>query len=198
MANSPHSENGVSLLEVIIVTGLVAVIGAFAVPMFGSAIASFRVSGDARSVMNAVAVAKMRAAADFSRSRLYVDLSADTFHLERWDKTTSTWVTEGGTSSLSSGVSFGYGVITVPPPNTQGVIGQAAQCIDDMAMPIANTACFMFNSRGVPIDASFAPTSADALYVTDGAVVYAVTVAATGMSRMFRALPVAIPAWVLN
>ena len=43
---------------------------------------------------------------------------------------------------------------------------------------IANTACIMFNSRGVPIDSTFAPTGDDALYVTDGMAVYGVTVAA--------------------
>ena len=58
-----------------IVVGLIGVISAIAVPMFGNALANFRLSGDARSVSNAVAVAKMRAASDFSRVRLYVDLA---------------------------------------------------------------------------------------------------------------------------
>ena len=180
------------------VVGLIGVISAIAVPMFGNAIASFRLSGDARSISNAVAVAKMRAASDFSRSRLYVDLDDRTFHMERWDKDASAWVTEGGTTSLSTGVSFSYGVVTTPPPNTQGTLGQAAACIDDMGMTIANTACFMFNSRGIPINASFVPNGSDALYLTDGSAVYAITVAATGMLRLWRALPVAIPVWVLS
>ena len=198
MVTSPRSEHGFSLLEVVVVVGLIGVISAIAVPMFGNAIASFRLSGDARSISNAVAVAKMRAASDFSRSRLYVDLDDRTFHMERWDKDASTWVSEGGTTSLSTGVSFSYGVVTTPPPNTQGTLGQAAACIDDMGMTIANTACFMFNSRGIPINASFAPNGADALYLTDGSAVYAITVAATGMLRLWRGLPVAIPAWVLS
>jgi prepilin-type N-terminal cleavage/methylation domain-containing protein len=198
VVNSPRSEHGFSLLEVVVVVGLIGVISAIAVPMFGNAIASFRLSGDARSISNAVAVAKMRAASDFSRSRLYVDLDDRTFHMERWDKDASAWVTEGGTTSLSTGVSFSYGVVTIPPANTQATLGQAAACIDDMDMPIANTACFMFNSRGIPINASFVPNGADALYLTDGSAVYAITVAATGMLRLWRALPVAIPVWVLS
>jgi hypothetical protein len=44
----------------------------------------------------------------------------------------------------------------------------------------------MFNSRGVPVDSSFAPTASDALYVTDGAAVYGLTIAATGMMRTWR------------
>ena len=99
---------------------------------------------------------------------------------------------------MSSGVSFSHGVVTVPPPNTQGTIGQAPLCKDDMNVDIPNTACVMFNSRGVPIDSTSAPTTLDAVYVTDGTAVFGVTVAATGMVRMWRALPVAIPVWTLN
>jgi prepilin-type N-terminal cleavage/methylation domain-containing protein len=197
VVNSPRP-NGFSLLEIVLVVGLIGVISAIAVPMFGNAIAGFRLSGDARSVSNAAAVAKMRAASDFSRARIFIDLTAGTHHIERWNKTTSAWNVEGGITMLSSGVSFSYGPVTVPPPNTQATIGQASQCLDDTATPIANTACIMFNSRGVPIDASFAPTGADALYLTDGSAVYSVTIAATGMLRLWRALPVAVPTWVLS
>ncbi len=54
--------------------------------MFANAIAGFRVSGDARSVSNATAVAKMRAASEFSRVRLYVDLDARTHTMQTWSK----------------------------------------------------------------------------------------------------------------
>ena len=182
------------------VVGVIAVVSAIAVPMFANAIAGFRVSGDARSVSNATAVAKMRAASDFSRVRLYVDLDARTHKIQSWSKASAVccWVTEGGTTSLSSGVLFGFGPVTLPPPNTQDTIGQASQCTADDGTPIANTACIMFNSRGVPVDSTFAPTGTDALYVTDGMVVYGVTVAATGMLRLWRTLPVATPNWVVN
>ena len=197
VVNSPRP-NGFSLLEIVLVVGLIGVISAIAVPMFGNAIAGFRLSGDARGVSNAAAVAKMRAASDFSRSRLYIDLTANTHHIERWNKTAAEWQVDGGVTILSTGVSFNFAPVTVPPPNTQATIGQASQCLDDMDMPIANTACIMFNSRGVPIDPSFAPTGADALYLTDGSAVYGVTIAATGMLRLWRALPVAVPTWVLS
>jgi hypothetical protein len=179
-----------------LVVGLICVISAIAAPMFSNAIADFRVSGDARGVSNAIAVAKMRAASDFSRVRLRVDLTARTHRIEKWNKTTSTWVTEGGSTSLSTTVNFGFGVVGAPPPNSQATIGQAAQCLDDMDMPIANTACVMFNSRGVPVDSTFAPTGNDALYMTNGVSVYGVTVAATGMLRMWRTLPLSTPSWV--
>jgi prepilin-type N-terminal cleavage/methylation domain-containing protein len=197
-AMTNRQDAGFTLIEMLVVVGLIGVVSAVAVPMMGNTIANFRVTGDTRSVSNAISVAKMRAASNFSRVRLYVDLTGKTHHLEAWDKTTSHWATEGGLTSLSSGVTFSFGVVSTPPPNTQTTIGQAPACTTDLGVAIANTACVMFNSRGVPIDATLAPTSIDALYITDGTAVYAVTIAATGMLRLWRTQPVATPAWVLR
>jgi prepilin-type N-terminal cleavage/methylation domain-containing protein len=201
VVKSPRTA-GFSLMEMIVVVGLIAVISAIAVPLFNNAIAGFRLSGDARSIANSASVAKMRAASDFSRVRLYIDLNAKTHKLQVFDKTSATccWVTQGGETSLSSGVSFSYGVVTESPANTQGPIAQAPLCVDDAGVDIGNTACIMFNSRGVPVGngPSFSPTGVDAVYVTDGHAVYGVTIAATGLVRMWRTLPVAVPQWVRN
>ena len=184
----------------VFVLGLICTISAIAVPMVAGALAEFRVGGDARGVSNAIAVAKMRAASDFSRVRLYVDLGARTHHVETWNKTTLQWTVEGGSTSLSSTVSFSHGVVGTPPPNTQGTIAQAPLCTDNAGADIANTACIMFNSRGVPIGngPSFSPTGVDAIYVTDGQAVYGITVAATGMLKLWRTLPQVTPSWALN
>ena len=199
MVKTPRPNgNGFSLLEIIFVCGLIGIISAIAVPMFANLISEFRVSGDARSVSNAVAVAKMRAASDFSRVRLYVNLNDRSYHIESWNKATSQWTIEGGDTFLSASVTFSHGPVTASPPNTQGPILQAPLCTDDMGMTIANTACIMFNSRGVPIDSSFAPTGVDALYVTDGQAVFGVTVAATGMLRNWRTLAMVTPSWMLK
>jgi Tfp pilus assembly protein PilE len=192
------SESGFTVMETVIVVCLVGIVSAIAVPMFGNVLAGFRLSGDARSVANAIALAKMRAASNFSRARLYVDLTSDTHHVESWDKGTSTWIAESSDEALKTGVSFGYDIIGAAPPNTQGTIAQAPACLDDAGVAIANTACVMFNSRGVPIDASLAPTALDAVYLTDGSAVYGITVAATGMLRTWHAFPAVTPNWVLN
>jgi prepilin-type N-terminal cleavage/methylation domain-containing protein len=191
-------ESGFSMLETIVVVGLIGVISAIAMPMIGNAIANFRLTGDARSVSNAIALAKMRAASNFTRVRLYVDLSARSHHLEVLDKTTvpNHWTIVGGSTSLSTNVLFGYGVVSSPPLNTQPSIDQAPQCTDDDGVVIANTSCVMFNSRGVPIIANGAPTNLDALYVTDGSAVCAVTVSGTGMLRVWRTPPVSTPSWM--
>jgi len=195
-----NAERGFTILETLIVVGLIGVISVIAVPMFGNSLANFRLSGDARSVSNAAAVAKMRAASNFSRVRLYVDLAGKTHHIESLDKTTTPkhWTTEGGSTYLSQGVSFSFGAVTAAPPNTQATIAQSAACTTDLGAAISGTACIMFNSRGVPIDSSGAPLGTNAFYLTDGSAVYAVTVAATGMLRSWRTLPVATPSWSLQ
>ena len=55
-------------------------------------------------------------------------------------------------------------------------------------------------TRGVPIGnaPSFPPIGIDAIYVTDGQAVYGVTVAATGMLKLWRTLPQVTPLWALN
>ena len=53
----------------------------------------------------------------------------------------------------------------------------------------------MFNSRGIPVDATGAPTAVDALYLTDGTAVYGVTVSATSAIVLWRTLPATSPSW---
>jgi prepilin-type N-terminal cleavage/methylation domain-containing protein len=185
---------GFSLLEVLLVVGLSTVIAAIAVPMMKNTLGDFRLSGDARGLTNAVSLAKLRAASDFSQSRLFVDTNARTFRVETWSKTAvpPDWVIEGGSTTLSSGDTFGFGAIAAAPPNTQAPFGQAPPCVNNAGAPIGNTACILFNSRGIPVDqagvppAVGAPTGNGALYITDGTAVFGVTLSATGMIKLWR------------
>jgi hypothetical protein len=56
----------------------------------------------------------------------------------------------------------------------------------------------IFNSRGVPIDSAGVSTPLHAVYVTDGSAVYGVTIAATGMIRMWQTRPTSTPQWSLQ
>ena len=200
------ADAGFSLVEMMMVVAIIGVLAAITVPMSGNAVRFIKVSGDARDLSNATAVAKMRAAAKFTQSRLYVDYSSKTFFIQTFDKTitvpcpTGCWVTETGTTSLSSTVSFGYGPVTAPPLNTQTSIAQATLCMNTAATPvaIANTACIIFNSRGLPVDTSNNPTGDDAIYINDSSAIYGVTVAATGFVRLWRNNYTSTPSWSLQ
>lgn len=190
-------------MELLMVVAIMGTLAVITVPMSGNAIRYLKLSGDAREISNATAVAKMRAAAKFTQSRLYVDLSGRQFYVQTFDKATSTWITEGGAVLLSSTVSFGYGPIATPPPDTQTTIGQAPECVNIVGSPpapvaVANTACVIFNSRGIPIDTTGSPTGLDAIYVTDSTAVYGITVAATGFIRTWQSQYTSTPTWTLQ
>jgi prepilin-type N-terminal cleavage/methylation domain-containing protein len=205
MATAKRPPAGYSLIEIMLVVGLIGVISAIAVPMMSNAIGYYRLSGDARSVSNAVSLAKLRAASDFTQARLYIDLSGKAFHVESWQKTGApAWVAEGGTTNLSANDTFSFGAVATPPPSTQATIGQASQCVTSAGAAIGNTACVLFNSRGIPVDPAGAPpnvgapTASDVLYLTDGLAVYAVTLSATGLIQLWRTNATGTPTWALQ
>jgi Tfp pilus assembly protein FimT len=189
-------EQGFSLLELVFALAISIVIAAVAVPMTGGSLNYFRLSGDARGVTNSISVAKMRAAAHFTQARLFVDLDEDSYRIESWDKDAASWVAAGGSTYLSSSVDFGMGAFEEPPPNTQAEISQAPLCRNDEGTDIGNSACVVFNSRGVPVDSTGAPTASDALYLESGTTVYAITISATGLIRLWRADSAGDEDWV--
>jgi Tfp pilus assembly protein FimT len=191
---------GFAAIQMLVACCIIAVVAAMASPMMTNMLAYYRLSGDANNVFNTLAVAKMRAASDFTKTRLYVNISASSAHVEVWQKTSSTWSTEAESTTLSSNDAFSYGIVTTPPPNTQGTIGQSAQCLNNAGTAIGGTACVLFNSRGLPVDTSGTPIGTNAIYLKDSTnTIYAITIAATGLPRLWRAQPIAAsPSWVLQ
>jgi prepilin-type N-terminal cleavage/methylation domain-containing protein len=185
--------HGFSLAEVLIVVFIVLVIAAIGIPNLMTMVGEMRTAGDARDLNGAIVLAKMRSASNFSRARVYADLSANTFRVEWQQSGTNTWTSDACPTNtcipdipLATGVSFGYGSVPSPPSNTQGTLGQAPVCLNSSGSAIANTACIMFNSRGIPITSGAVPTPNDAIYVTDGRLVTGVTVSATGLTKIWR------------
>ena len=191
------SSPGYSLVELMAFMAVMVTTAAFVLPFTRSSINALNLTGDARNLSSAVSLAKMRAAASFTQARVVVNLAGGTFHVERWQKNTSTWVIEGIVKNLSPTVSFGFGGVGAPPPNTQPAIAQAPACFDAAGGAMAGTACIVFNSRGVPVDTTNAPTALDAYYVGDGSTVFAVTVSTGGMVQLWRA-NLGSGTWALN
>jgi prepilin-type N-terminal cleavage/methylation domain-containing protein len=189
---------GFTMLEIAVVLAFIGILSAIALPMIGRALSAMRLSGAARSISNLTSATKTSAAAQFTRARLFVDLTTNSYHIETWNG--AAWVASGGTTALPPGVTFGFGAVGTPPANTQPAIGQAPNCLDNGAPPaaIGNTACVVFNSRGIPIDNTPQPTTSDALYITDGNMVFGVTVTATGLIGVWSTPPTAAPSWTIS
>ena len=187
-----NSARGFSILELVVVLGVIGVLAAVAVPRMGTV----RSSDDTHSLSNALSLAKLRAASNFSQSRVFVDIGARRYHIESWRKTgVPGWVALTGPTLLANGDAFLFAPVNAPPPDTQPAINQAPACRDDAGVVIAGTACVVFNSRGIPVDFTGTPTNADAFYVTDGTIVGAVTVSATGLISVWNTRSQATPAW---
>jgi type II secretory pathway pseudopilin PulG len=176
--------SGYSLIEMLAFLAVIVTLAAFIMPFTRTTLNAFNLTSDARNLSSATGLAKMRAAAFFTKARIYVDLGTKMYRVERWKKVAPVgWVIEGGTSNLSGTVSFGFAGLTTPPPNTQAAIGQATPCLNDANVVIAG---IVFKSRGVPGDASNAPTGAGAFYLGDGATVYSITAGAGGRVQLWQ------------
>lgn len=182
-----NSQRGYSLVDLLVAVALISVVSAIAVPMTGTALSGQRFKADAQALNNLVGLAKMRASANFTRARVRANLADNSFVLERWDKDASEWVPEGGTERTFRDVRFGFADATVPPPSSQAQIEQSPPCLVGLqgSAAIGNTACIVFNSRGVPIDGDGLIFGGHALYLTDGNMVYATTVTATPRLRLW-------------
>lgn len=198
-------------MELLIVVAISVTLSTIAVWNYTTVANYLRISGDLRSLNGVVAQAKMNAASGFTQGRAYADLAKNTYHLEIWNKAgnggAGCWQTVGDTANactaaaspvqkLSQGDVFGFDQITSPPPNTQAAIAQAAQCNDQNGAAIANTACIVFNSRGVPIKNNV-PDGSGAFYVNNGKAVFGLTAGLSGFVATWTAPDLASGAtWV--
>jgi len=172
-------ECGFSLIELMAVLIVTLVLFAVALPSTMNVARSYRLSGEARNLSSQLALARMRAAAEFTQSRLNVNVAAGTYQIEMCTTKNpatggcTTFTAEGGTQYLSSGIVFGFGTISTPA-GTQTTI--------------AETTPILFNSRGIPIDPiSLTPTGNGALYLTNGnGQYYAVAVSASGKTTIWQ------------
>ena len=155
---TPLQQHGFSLLEVILVVAITLVLTAMTARSMGGAIGNYRLNTTSRNLTALAQLAKVKATARDTRYR--ISTSGSTYQLDRFDRTTSTWVMESNTAAynLAPGVTFSTTGITTAPPiesptpavtqatnmtfNTRGLL------IDDATGAAVNSRCFYL--RGVP------------------------------------------------
>ena len=171
MRSSP-SQRGITLVELVAVTVISLILASISLTTFSSTVQSYRLSGDARTIASQITLARMRAASEFTQARLTINPGGATHQVEIYDKTTSQFVVENGTHTLSPGISFGYGSISTP-------VGSQS--------PISQSTHILFNSRGIPVDNSGIPTGSYAIYLTNGSnLYYTVTVSVSGVLSVWH------------
>jgi prepilin-type N-terminal cleavage/methylation domain-containing protein len=194
-----RSDRGYTLIELLVAVTVVGIVSASVIPITSTSLDVQRLKGDATALRNLVGLAKMRASSGSTRARVYADLRANAMTLEVWDRAAGAWINQGGVRPLSSGVSFGFGALADPPPNTQVTIAMSPPCSPGLtaAGEIASTACITFNSRGLPVDADGNLFPRHALYLSGDTGVFATTVTSTPLIRLWSS-PSSAAVWTLK
>jgi prepilin-type N-terminal cleavage/methylation domain-containing protein len=194
-----RSDRGYTLIELLVAVTVVGIVSASVIPITSTSLDVHRLKGDATALRNLVGLAKMRASSGSTRARVYADLRANAMTLEVWDRAAGAWIKQGGLRPLSSGVSFGFGALADPPPNTQVTIAMSPPCSPGLtaAGTVASTACITFNSRGLPVDADGNLFPRHALYLSGDTGVFATTVTATPLIRLWSS-PSSAAVWTLK
>jgi prepilin-type N-terminal cleavage/methylation domain-containing protein len=201
------SASGFSLLEMLVVVLILGVLSAMAIPGWQRMQKNARLSGDGHSLSETLSVAKMRAAANFTESRvfLYTGTTKPYFRIDVWNKSLGAngcWVPDGkagpaatdcitttaltrNENYLSPGISVGYGTVSTAPQNSTTTLVQASACKQGGTKPtdgtdISSTSCIQFNSRGFPI-----PGSGTGFYITDGTRVSGTVTNAMGLIHTY-------------
>ena len=168
--------HGVALVQLLIAIFIMLTLTILAIPSIRATQADNRITGDAQGIAGRLALAKMKAAANFTQERLNFNLTAGTYSLEIYDRASSSFKNDegaqGGAQYLTTGDSFGFGSIAAPAG------GQAT---------IQQSALITFNSRGIPIDSSGNPTSTYTIYLNNGSgIFYAITPSLSGRIIVYR------------
>lgn len=139
---------GFSLLELVIVIAVIAIIIAVAVPDLTIFNRTYKIRNSADSVANLVNLARMRAAATFSRVEVLCSNTTNQCSLqtEAYNSTTFSADVNKQTVTLSTGVSFG-----TPATAAAGAGGQSAIAPYQGSSAQTISYAMIFNSRGLPI-----------------------------------------------
>lgn len=192
-------QRGFTTFELMVVIIITLIITIMTIPSAMSLARNYKIGGDTRGIAAQLNLARMRAAADYTHGRVYMNLTSNTYHLEIWNKSSSCWQTEGDTNSctqttspvtlLSQGDTFGFGTITTGPANA-GATSQAPACTSGVGGPspgttTSNTACIEFNSRGYPVNSANTIVSTDAVYLTNNNLYSAIAVSISGQPSSY-------------
>lgn len=169
---------GFSMVELMVVVLIFGIILSIAVPSVTTITKSYRITGDTQGIAAQLNLARMRAAALGTRTRVNFNLAANTYQIEVWNKIALAYQLQGGVRNLSQGDTFGFGAIVTPAgqqtPIAQGYPGEVG------------CSCIYFNSRGMSIDTNGNATANSAIYLTNNQGFAAVSVSLAGQPTEYK------------
>lgn len=165
---------GLSLVEVLIVLATFAILSAIAVPMVSSSIRSMQLAADAQNISTKLSAARLNAKSSMTPHRISLNLDKNEWSFERFNRNTGLFELQQDVNQLSGGVA-GSGITFKLQSETHPGI-----------FPSETSGTITFNTRGIPVDNSNAPTSNNIFYISDSNSDYAVTVTLTGKVQVWK------------
>ena len=169
-----RSSAAFSLIELCLLLTVVGVLGIFAVPMLSSTMRSMQLSAETRKIATSLSSAKLNAITQMNPYRISFDADANSWRLQKYDRTTTTFQTQQAENTLSDGLA------------NSGIMLKSSSGHELTGYPSESSASVTFNVRGFPVDSTGAPTANNVIYVSDSDCDYAITVSLTGKVQVLK------------
>ncbi len=156
------------MLELLLVVAIIGIIAAFALPSAINFVKSYRLHADASAISSQLNVTRFRATSQYTPYRLRFDIPNRLFFMERLPQNYS-----GSTAELALGLQQGIQFLSACPVSARpGTITSSYS---------ASSPSIYFNTRGLPVDSTGAPTNNNVIYLKNDNNLYdAVTVSLGG------------------
>jgi type IV fimbrial biogenesis protein FimT len=109
------NKRGVTLIELLVVFVIIAVGATLMIPNMGAWLPNYRLRSAARDLVSTMRVAQMRAVSN--NADYQVSITGGSYTLQRYSSGLGTWIPEGDTATLPTGVTINSNTFINPASN---------------------------------------------------------------------------------